>query len=131
MAPPRGPSIEAIRHAAQRAVEKASLRPVAADMGMAASWLNAFVEGKESALRSQTRKKLLEWYVRVAPEVAEQDADTAAGALTFLSGGLMDPDERRAAYSRLLQALARVYSDAGPLPDWVRTLLDEDTRDDY
>lgn len=89
------------------------------------------MEGKESALRSQTRKKLLEWYVRAAPEVAEQDADTAAGALAFLSGGLMDPDERRAAYSRLLQALARVYSDAGPLPDWVRTLLDEDTLDDY
>ena len=130
MAPPRGPSVEAIRHAAQRAVEKASLRPVAAEMGMAASWLNAFVEGKETSLRSQTRKKLLEWYVRAAPEVAEQDADTAAAALAFLSGGLMEPDERSAAYSRLLQVLARVYADAGPLPDWVRTLLDDDLGED-
>src|ERR1700741_4769848 len=126
MAPPRGPSVEAIRYAAQRAVEKSSLRPVAAAMGMAASWLNAFVEGKETALPTQTRKKLLEWYVRAAPDVAEQDADTAAAALPSLAAGLAEPDERGPAYSRILQALARAYADAGPLPDWIRTLLDED-----
>ena len=129
MAPPRGPSVEALRYAAQRAVAKSALRPVAAAMGMAPSWLNQFVEGKETALRSQTRKKLLEWYVRVAPELAEQDAGTAAAALDFLSAGLLDPADRRAGYSRLLQSLARVYADAGPLPTWIRSLLDAD-RDD-
>ena len=126
MAPPRGPSVEAIRYAARRAVEARALRPVAAEMGMAVSWLNAFVEGKETALRSQTRKKLLEWYVRAAPDIAEQDPGTATAALTFLVGGLMDPGERKAAYSRVLQALVRAYADAGPLPDWIRTLLNED-----
>lgn len=130
MATPRGPSVEAIRYAAQRAVERTSLRSVAAAMDMAVSWLNAFVEGKETALRSQTRKKLREWYVRAAPGLAEQDADTAAAALAFLAGGLLDEAERRAAYSRLLQALARAYADAGPLPDWIRTLLDEEERDE-
>lgn len=118
--------MEAIRYAARRAVEARALRPVAAEMGMAVSWLNAFVEGKETALRSQTRKKLLEWYVRAAPDIAEQDPGTATAALTFLVGGLMDPGERKAAYSRVLQALVRAYADAGPLPDWIRTLLNED-----
>jgi len=127
MAPPRGPSVEAIRYAAQRAVEASALRPVAAEMGMAPSWLNAFVEGKETALRSQTRKKLLAWYVRVSPRLAEQDAQTAAAALAFLTGGLLDESERRAAHSRLVQALARSYADAGPLPAWVRELLDDET----
>ena len=126
MAPPRGPSVETLRYAAQRAVESSSLRPVAAAMKMAPSWLNKFVEGKETALRSQTRKKLLEWYVRIAPELAEQDAETATAALAFLSAGLLDPTDRRAGYSRILQALARVYADAGPLPEWIRTLLDDD-----
>jgi len=130
MAPPRGPSVEALRYAAQRAVAGSSLRPVARAMGMAPSWLNSFVEGKETALRSQTRKKLLEWYVRAAPEVAEQDAGTGAAALTFLAAGLLEPADRRAGYSRLLQSLARVYADAGPLPAWIRTLLDEDRDDD-
>ncbi|MFL5542416.1 MAG: hypothetical protein ACJ8J0_25740 [Longimicrobiaceae bacterium] len=127
MAPPRGPSVDAIRYAARRAVEASALRPVAAEMGMAPSWLNAFVEGKETALRSQTRKKLLDWYVRVAPGLAEQDAATAAAALAVLTGGLMEESERRAARSRLVQALARSYADAGPLPAWVRDLLDDET----
>jgi hypothetical protein len=127
VAPPRGPSVEAIRYAARRAVEASALRPVAAEMGMAPSWLNAFVEGKETALRSQTRKKLLDWYVRVAPGLAEQDAATAAAALAVLTGGLMEESERRAARSRLVQALARSYADAGPLPAWVRELLDDET----
>jgi hypothetical protein len=130
MAPPRGPSVETLRYAARRAVARSALRPVAAAMDMAPSWLNKFVEGKETALRSQTRKKLLEWYVRAAPEVAEQDADTAAAALTFLSAGLLDPSDRRGGYSRLVQALARVYADAGPLPAWVRSLLDDDQAND-
>src|SRR5829696_8739534 len=95
-------------------------------MDMAVSWLNAFVEGKDTALRSQTKRNLREWYVRAAPGLAEQDRDTAAAALTFLAGGLLEEAERRAAYARLVQALARGYSDAGPLPEWVRALLDEE-----
>ena len=126
MAPPRWPSVETIRYAAKRAVARSSLRKVAAEMEMAVSWLNAFVDGKETALRSQTKRNLREWYVRVAPELAEQDPETAAAALTFLAGGLLEEAERRAAYTRLLQALARGYSDAGPLPGWVRALLDEE-----
>jgi hypothetical protein len=118
--------VETIRYAAQRAVAKSSLRPVAAEMDMAVSWLNAFIEGKETALRTQTRKKLLEWYVRRAPELAEQDGATAAAALTYLTGGLLEEAERERTHSRLVQALARGYSDAGPLPDWVRALLDEE-----
>jgi hypothetical protein len=127
--PPRWPSVETIRYAAQRAVARSSLRKVAGEMEMAVSWLNAFVDGKETALRSQTKRNLREWYVRAAPELAEQDPETASAALTFLAGGLLDEAERGAAYARLLQSLARVYADSGPLPDWVRALLDEEERD--
>ena len=126
MPPPRWPSVETIRYAAQRAVARSSLRKVAGEMKMAVSWLNAFVDGRETAMRTQTKRNLREWYVRIAPELAEQDRETAAAALTFLVGGLMAEQERRAVYSRLVQALARGYSDAGPLPDWVRALLDEE-----
>lgn len=126
MAPPRGPTVDAIRYAARRAVEASALRPVADAMGMAASWLNGFVNGKETVLRDRTRKKLLDWYVRAAPELAEVDAETAAGSLAILTGGLLEESERRAAHSRLVQALARSYADAGPLPAWVRELLDDD-----
>ena len=129
MAPPRWPSVETIRYAAQRAVARSSLRKVAAEMDMAVSWLNAFVDGKETALRTQTKRNLREWYVRAAAELAEQDGDTAAAALTFLTGGLLEEAERKSAYSRLVQALARGYSDAGPLPEWIRALLDEEERD--
>ena len=130
MAPPRWPSTETIRYAAQRAVERSSLRKVAAEMDMAVSWLNSFVEGKETALRSQTKRNLREWYVRAAEGLAEQSAETAAAALTFLVGGMLDETERRAAYSRMLNTLARSYADGGPLPQWIRDLLDEEDRDD-
>src|SRR5215218_9027712 len=101
MPPPRWPSVETIRYAAKRAVARSSLRKVAAEMGMAVSWLNAFVDGKETALRTQTKRNLREWYVRVAAELAEQDRDTAAAALAVLTGGLLEEAERRSAYSRL------------------------------
>lgn len=130
MAPPRWPTVETIRYAAKRAVARSSLRKVAAEMEMAVSWLNAFVEGKDTALRAQTKRNLREWYVRNARDLAEQDVPTAVAALFHLTGGVLDETERRQAYSRLLQNLARIYADAGPLPAWIRDLLAEDQREE-
>jgi hypothetical protein len=123
---PRGPSVPAIRYAAQRAVARSSLRKVAGEMGMAVSWLNGFVLGKETELRAKTMRHLREWYVRAAPDLVEQDEGTAANALEFLVSGILDEDERARAYTRLLSGLARAYSDQGPLPEWIRTLLERD-----
>ncbi|HYH81361.1 MAG TPA: hypothetical protein VEX86_16270 [Longimicrobium sp.] len=126
MLTPRGPTVETIRYAAQRAVARSSLRKVAGEMGMAVSWLNGFVLGKETELRAKTLRHLREWYVRSASDLAEQDAGTAAGAIEFLIGGILEDGERAKAYGRVLQAVARAYSDQGPLPEWVRTLLDRE-----
>lgn len=123
---PRGPTVQAIRYAAQRAVARSSLRKVAGEMGMAVSWLNGFVLGKETELRAKTLRNLREWYVRVTRDLVEQDPGTASGALEFLVGGILDDDDRAKAYGRVLQAVARAYSDQGPLPDWIRTLLDRE-----
>jgi hypothetical protein len=128
MPPPRWPSTETLRYAARRAVARSSLRKVAGEMGMAVSWLNSFVEGKETALRTQTKRHLREWFVRHAAELAEHDADTAGAALSFLVGGLLTGAERRETFGRLVHVLARAYSDAGPLPPWLRELLDDETR---
>jgi len=126
MLTPRGPTVPALRYAAQRAVARSSLRKVAGEMGMAVSWLNGFVLGKETELRAKTMRNLREWYVRVAPDLVEQDEGTAVNALEFLVSGILDETERTTAYSKLLRLLARSYSDQGPLPDWVRALLDRD-----
>ena len=122
----RGPTVQEIRYAAQRAVARSSLRKVAGEMRMAVSWLNGFVLGKETELRAKTLRNLREWYVNNAPDLVEQDARTATNALEFLVGGILDDGERAEAYSRMLQLLARSYSDQGPLPDWIRTLLEQD-----
>ncbi|HEU4557205.1 MAG TPA: hypothetical protein VFS20_05125 [Longimicrobium sp.] len=122
----RGPTVQEIRYAAQRAVARSSLRKVAGEMRMAVSWLNGFVLGKETELRAKTLRNLREWYVNNAPDLVEQDAGTATNALEFLVGGILDEGQRSDAYSRMLQLLARAYSDQGPLPDWIRTLLESD-----
>lgn len=126
MLTPRGPTVQAIRYAAQRAVARSSLRKVAGEMGMAVSWLNGFVLGKETELRAKTLRNLREWYVRATRDLVEQDAGTAAGALEFLVGGILEDGDRAKAYNRVLQSVARAYSDQGPLPDWIRTLLDRE-----
>ena len=126
MLTPRGPSVAAIRYAAQRAVARSSLRKVAGQMEMAVSWLNGFVLGKETELRAKTMRNLREWYVRNAPDLVEQDEGTAANALDFLVSGILDEKERAEAYTRLLRGLARAYSDQGPLPEWIRALLERD-----
>ncbi|HET7464672.1 MAG TPA: hypothetical protein VFJ82_25745, partial [Longimicrobium sp.] len=93
-------------------------------MGMAASWLNGFVLGRETELRASTMRQLREWYLRNTHGLLEQDETTARNALEFLVGGLLDEARRADTFSRLLQLLARAYSDQGPLPDWVRALLE-------
>jgi len=124
-----GPSMQAIRYAAQRAVARTSLRRVAGDMGMAVSWLSGFLAGKETDLRARTVRQLREWYLRNTEGLVEQEETTASNALDFLVGGLLDDAQRAGAYSRLLQLLARAYSDQGPLPGWIRALLERDTRE--
>jgi hypothetical protein len=121
----RGPSVPTLRYAARRAVARTSLRKVAAEMGMAVSWLNGFVDGKERTLRAKTMRQLREWYMRVGGDLAETDADTAASALHMLTGGILADDPRQQLYDKLVDALSRAYGEQGPLPEWIKGLMEE------
>jgi hypothetical protein len=118
----RGPSVPAIRYAARRAVARTSLRKVAAEMGMAVSWLNGFVDGKERTLRAKTMRQLREWYLRSGAGLSKLDADTATSAIDVLTGGLLDDGARSQLHQTLVQAVADAYSSSGNTPDWVKTL---------
>ncbi|HEX6748580.1 MAG TPA: hypothetical protein VF092_14885 [Longimicrobium sp.] len=118
----RGPSVPVIRYAAKRAVARKSLRKVAAEMGMAVSWLNGFVDGKERTLRAKTMRMLREWYMREGIGLADQDADTATSAIDFLTGGILDNDDRDRLRDRLVDTIEKAYASQGPVPDWIKSL---------
>ncbi|HEX2202368.1 MAG TPA: hypothetical protein VHG91_03680 [Longimicrobium sp.] len=122
MATPRRPSVETLRYAAERAVERSSLRPVARAIGRAASWLDGFIAGKPTELRAQTIRKLHEWFVRESAGLQRLDRETAGAAASVLVSGILDPDTRQRAYDEILDVLARAYGGDGPEPDWLTEL---------
>ena len=122
MATPRRPSVETLRYAAERAVSRSSLRPVARAIGRAASWLDGFIAGKPTELRAQTIRKLHEWYVRESASLSRLDSDTAGAAASILVSGILDPETRARTYDEILDVLARGYAAGGATPDWLESL---------
>jgi hypothetical protein len=122
---PRGAiPVETLRRAAALAVARTSLRRVAGQMKMAPSWLDGFLAGRISDLRVQTQKKLRDWYLREVAGLAEVEPETAAAALGVLVEGLVAEAERGSAAAELVAVLERAYARHGPLPGWLRTLLE-------
>lgn len=122
--PAKSISVETIRYAAARAVERTSLRKVADGMDMAASWLDGFISGGGAVPRAQTLKKLREWYLREAASLAEVDEATAAASLALLVEGLQSEADRARAARAVLESLAASYAAVGPIPAWLRNLLE-------
>jgi hypothetical protein len=123
---PRWPSVADLRYAAARAVERSSLRKVAREIGMAPSWLDAFLHARQLDQRAQTMRRLRDWYVRESAALREIDAATAGAALSVLVAGLLEESERRNAWSDLVTRLKLAYLENGPLPDWLRDLDEPD-----
>ena len=124
MAPPRRPSVDTLRYAAARAVERSSLRAAARKMGMAASWLNAFIENRIQDVRSQTARKLREWFIRESAALSEVDEVTAGASVALLVEGLLDEADRTEAAAELVATLAREYEQRqGSVPHWLRALM--------
>jgi len=119
--PPKPVSVETLRYAASRAVDRTSLRRVAEQMEMAPSWLDGFIDGR-TAPRSKTLRKLREWFIRESAALAEVSEETAAAGLTLLVEGLMAEADRRATAAELVEVLSRAYARHGPLPDWIAGL---------
>jgi len=125
MRPPRASvSVDTLRYAAARAVERSSLRKVADEMGMAPSWLDGFIDGRTAAPRSQTLRKLREWLTREMASLAEVSEASAAASLSLLVEGLLTETDRAEARRALLDLLAGRYAEQGALPDWIEALRD-------
>ena len=117
-------SVDTLRYAAARAVERTSLRRVAEALDMAPSWLDGFIDGRTARPRSQTLKKLREWYVGEMATLSERSDESAATAVALLVEGLMAEADRRAAAIELLEVLERAYARQGAVPRWLQGLRD-------
>lgn len=127
MRPPRASvSVDTLRYAAARAVERTSLRKVADAMDMAPSWLQSFIDGRTAVPRAQTLRKLREWFTREMASLAEVSEASAAASLSLLVEGLLTESDRAEARRALLDLLSGRYEKQGHVPDWIRTLRDPD-----
>lgn len=103
-----------IREALRFAIERASLRRVAAQVGMSPTGLQEFVDGTKPY--GKTRAKVRAWFYR---EMASSNlaADDAAGALRRMVCTLPEPDR---GVGRLLDSVEAIYTEAGMYaPEWV------------
>lgn len=118
-------SVDTLRYAAERAVERTSLRKVAEEMEMAPSWLDGFIDGR-TAPRSKTLRKLREWFLRESARLAEVSDENAAAALSLLVEGLMTDADRRRTAAEIVEVISRSYARHGPLPQWIQGLQPEE-----
>lgn len=109
-----GDGFDDIRDGLRFAIERTSLRRVAAQVGMSPTGLQEFVAGAKPY--GKTREKVRAWFYRET-ESGNVAADDAAGALRRLVGTLPEPDH---GVRRLLDSVEAAYVEAGMYtPDWV------------
>jgi hypothetical protein len=115
-----------LRQEVAHAVEAASLRGVARQVGLSAPSLGAFLEG--AVPRRSTRRKLQSWYLRrVPPEGAS--AEVAGAVLALMLDSLREPRRARVR-RRVLEVIGEAHRAAGaPPPPWISALLDEGRTD--
>lgn len=115
-----------IREALRFAIQRASLRRVAAQVGMSPTGLQQFVDGAKPY--GKTREKVRAWFYR-ATGSSNLAADDAAGALRRLVCTLPEPDR---GVHRMLDSVEAAYVEAGMYaPEWVGRVreLVRDARD--
>lgn len=102
-----GVPIGAIRNAAAQAVKSASLRTIAADMGLSHSGLSEFINRGRKP-QPATVRKLVAWYARHQASQSEFSADDARTAVFVLLDTFPEPRYARVA-GKLLDYLAELY----------------------
>lgn len=114
MTPPSGRApIEAIRAAAEAAVEATSLRSVAAQIGLSPTGLRNFLQGRSPY--SATVRKLNAWYLKHAAQRHAFTDEVVEAAFAVLLEGL--PEEARpSAAQRVLGALDEGHREAHSRP---------------
>ena len=113
-----------LREAARRAAARTSMRAVARDVGLSPSGLELAIN-TSTVWRTNTRRKLTDWFLRQAPGTAQSDAGTVRAALDVLLESVPD-DERPAAAGLLLRTVEKLHHDRGRTPpEWIAGLRDE------
>ena len=113
--------VDVLREAVRARSEATSMRAVAAELGLSLGFVQDFIAGAQP--RSRTLRAVTAWYVRHRAEAGDGlDADTMRAVLALL----LEPvpvKARGKARNAFLDALERIYRDAGGLvPRWVGEL---------
>ncbi len=109
-------AVDVLRYAAQAAVQRSTLRRVAAEIGMSHSGLRTFIGG--TAPYSATLTRLRAWHARQDGVTLER----AQRALDILTGHLRGK-EREAATRAILNALKVASKESRePPPPWLKPL---------
>ncbi|HET6229143.1 MAG TPA: hypothetical protein VFE05_03630 [Longimicrobiaceae bacterium] len=105
----------ALRESVRTAVQAASLREVARDVGMSPSGLRKFLAG--SSAYSATRRKLERWYVR-RDATLQTDGLTGDSALRVVEVLVQElpPSRHLSATARVVSTLEEVYGAARVRP---------------
>ncbi|HEX5724980.1 MAG TPA: hypothetical protein VFX98_05915 [Longimicrobiaceae bacterium] len=115
-----GASVEAIRHAAEEAVNAGSLRSVAASVGMSPTGLRQFLNGR-TPYRA-TLRKLADWYLHYQLGRHEFSAETARAGMFVLLEAVPEAHQAHAR-ERLLDRLAEIHRDLRLRPpSWLARL---------
>lgn len=116
--------LEVIRREAELACGAASLRSVAAEMGMTAMGLRGFITGERQP-QGRTVRKLNLWYAqRLATRVPEGELE--ARITLVVLGGLYPQAKRARAQRRILDAIEAGFRDSAMEPPaWLAALRAE------
>lgn len=119
-----GVPVDVIRREVELACGAASLRAVAAEIGLSPMGLRAFIRGEGKA-RHLTLHKLRAWYAgRVAARGPEGEDD--ARVLLVALAGLYPPADRHRVVSNFLEQMAREFQQSAMQPPpWLAKLAGE------
>ena len=116
--------IEVIRREAELARDAASLRSVAAEAGMTAMGLRAFIHGAGKP-QERTVRKLNAWYARRMATRVPRGEDEARSALIVL-GGFYPQADRPRVLAHVLDAMEEGFRHGATVaPAWLATLRAE------
>jgi hypothetical protein len=119
--PRRRVSVNALREAAQGAVNRTSLRRVARDVGVSAPGLALFLDG--SIPRDSTLAKIRVWYFSDAASRSDTTPETARTAIELLLEPLPNQAVRSRVLTQIVVLLAKTYEEQGIVaPAWLREL---------
>jgi hypothetical protein len=117
-------SLEVIRREAELACEAASLRAVAAEIGMSPMGVRAFILGAGKP-QERTERKLNRWYAHRIATRESPGADAARAALILLAGLYPQADRARVQRNFLEQMAREFHASRMQPPSWLAALSDE------